>query len=401
MLFPLENKEYNVVLRRIMVVFFLKTKGSGALEAGQQKIRLGMVGGGLDAFIGAVHRIAARIDGDYELVAGALSAAPEKSRISGRAVGLPDDRIYGSYAQMAKTEAARADGIEAVVIVTPNHLHFPVTKEFLAQNIHVICDKPLTATMTDAVALHDALTASRAKFLLTHNYTGYPMAREARRMVREGKLGKIRLVQMEYIQDWMAYADPDSKQAAWRIDPARSGAGGCIGDIGTHAYNLGLFISGLTPEALSADLQSFGGHPLDDNAHIMFRFQGGAKGMMWSSQIAIGNENGLRIRIIGEDGGLEFHQEAPNQLWFSPKGQPKQLLTRGGHDYAGEVRIPAGHPEGFLEAFATLYSDFAKVIRGDEIAGHLLPDINSGLAGMTFIAAAVQSSKNDNCWVDL
>lgn len=371
------------------------------METSQRKIRLGMVGGGIDAFIGAVHRIAARIDGDYELVAGALSSTLDKSRESGRQVGLPDDRIYGDFTEMAKVEAARSDGIEAVVIVTPNHLHYPIAKAFLAQGIHVICDKPLTATMADARALRDAVDASSAKFLLTHNYTGYPMAREARRMVSEGKLGKIRLVQMEYIQDWMAYADPASKQAAWRIDPERSGAGGCIGDIGTHAYNLGLFVSGLKPDALSADLQSFGGHPLDDNAHIMFRFKGGAKGMMWSSQIAIGNENGLRIRIIGEDGGLEFHQENPNQIWFAPKGQPKQLLTRGGHDYAGEVRIPAGHPEGFLEAFATLYSDFAKVIRGDEAAAHLLPDINSGLTGMEFIEAAVKSSKNSSVWVDL
>lgn len=371
------------------------------MKTGQQKIRLGMVGGGVDAFIGAVHRIAARIDGEYELVAGALSSTPEKSRESGRLVELGEDRIYASFAEMAKVEAARADGIEAVVIVTPNHLHFPVAQVFLARGIHVICDKPLTATMEDARALRDAVANSPAKFLLTHNYTGYPMVREARRMVAEGKLGKIRLVQMEYIQDWMAYADPSSKQAAWRIDPARSGAGGCIGDIGTHAYNLGLFISGLKPEALSADLQSFGGHPLDDNAHIMFRFKGGAKGMMWSSQIAIGNENGLRIRIIGEDGGLEFHQENPNQLWVAPKGQPKQLLTRGGHEYGGEVRIPAGHPEGFLEAFATLYSDFAQVIRGDKAAAQLLPDINSGLAGMEFIDAAVKSSKDDGRWVKL
>lgn len=371
------------------------------MKTGQQKIRLGMVGGGVDAFIGAVHRIAARIDGEYELVAGALSSTPKKSRLSGQLAGLTDDRIYANYTEMAKAEATRADGIEAVVIVTPNHLHFPVAKAFLAQGIHIICDKPLTSTMADARALQEVISSSSAKFLLTHNYTGYPMAREAQRMVAAGKLGKIRLVQMEYIQDWMAYADLNNKQAAWRIDPARSGAGGCIGDIGTHAYNLGLFISGLKPEALSADLQSFGGHPLDDNAHIMFRFKGGAKGMMWSSQIAIGNENGLRVRIIGEDGALEFHQENPNQLWYSPKGRPRQLLTRGGHGYEGEVRIPAGHPEGFLEAFATLYSDFAKVIRGDETAVQLLPDINSGLAGMEFIDAAVKSSKDDGRWVKM
>lgn len=371
------------------------------METGQQKIRLGMVGGGVDAFIGAVHRIAARIDGDYDLVAGALSSTPEKAAESGRLTGLAEDRIYADYMEMAKAEAGRKDGIEAVAIVTPNHLHFPMAKAFLEQGIHVICDKPLTATMADATALRDVVNASDARFLLTHNYTGYPMVREARRLVAEGKLGKVRLVQMEYIQDWLAYADPTSKQAAWRLDPARSGAGGCIGDIGTHAYNLGLFISGLKAEALSADLQSFGERPLDDNAHIMFRFQGGAKGMMWASQIAIGNENGLRIRIIGDAGGLEFNQENPNQLWFTAKGQPKQLLTRGGHGFEGEVRIPAGHPEGFLEGFATLYHGFAKVIRGDAQAADILPDINAGLAGMEFIAAAVKSSKADGEWVAL
>jgi len=372
-----------------------------AMETGQRRIRLGMVGGGVDAFIGAVHRIAARIDGDYDLIAGALSSTPEKAAVSGRLIGLEPERIYNDYAEMAKAEVAREDGIEAVAIVTPNHLHYSVAKVFLEQNIHVICDKPLTATEEDAVAFLKAVNASDARFLLTHNYTGYPMVREARRLVDEGKLGKIRLIQMEYIQDWLVYADPANKQAAWRIDPARSGAGGCIGDIGTHAYNLGLFISGLKAEALSADLQSFGGRSLDDNAHILFRFQGGAKGMMWSSQIAIGSENGLRIRIIGDAGGLEFQQENPNQLWFTAKGQPKQLLTRGGHGFEGDVRIPAGHPEGFLEGFATLYHDFAKVIHGDADAADILPDIDAGLAGMEFITAAVKSSKANGEWVAL
>lgn len=370
------------------------------METGQRKIRLGMVGGGVDAFIGAVHRIAARIDGDYELVAGALSSTAEKSSESGRLVGLTEDRIYADYVEMAREEAAREDGIEAVTIVTPNHLHFPVAKAFLEQGIHVICDKPLTATMADARALHDLVESGDAKFLLTHNYTGYPMAREARRLVAEGKLGNIRLVQMEYVQDWLAYAEPGNKQAEWRIDPARSGAGGNIGDIGTHAYNLGLFISGLEADALSADLQGFEGRPLDDNAHIMMRFKGGAKGMLWCSQIAIGNENCLRIRVIGDKGGLEFEQENPNQIWFALKGQPRQLLTRGGHGYQGKVRIPAGHPEGFLEAFATLYHDFAKVIRGED-SGEILPGIAAGMAGMEFIEAAVKSSTSDGEWVAL
>lgn len=372
------------------------------METGERKIRLGMVGGGVDAFIGAVHRIAARMDGDYELVAGALSSSAERAAESGRLVGLSADRTYSDFGEMARAEAARDDGVEAVTIVTPNHLHYAVSKAFLEQGIHVICDKPLTATMADAIALRDVARASGAKFLLTHNYTGYPMAREARRLVAGGALGNIRLVQMEYAQDWMAYADPTNKQAAWRLDPAQSGAGGAIGDIGTHAYNLGLFISGLTGEALSADLQCFGGHStLDDNAHMMMRFQGGARGTLWCSQIALGNENRLNIRVFGDKGGVEFDQENPNQLWFTPKGQPRQLLTRGGQTFQGDVRIPSGHPEGFIEAFATLYHDFAGVIRGDDAKADLLPGIDAGMAGMEFITAAVQSNAQGGVWVDL
>jgi predicted dehydrogenase len=372
------------------------------MESGMRKIRLGMVGGGIDAFIGAVHRIAARLDGDYELVAGALSSSPQRASESGRLTGLPPDRIYSDFREMARAEAARPDGVEVVSIVTPNHLHFPVAKAFLEHDIHVICDKPLTATLKDALALQDAVRASNAQFMLTHNYTGYPMAREARRLVADGRIGTVRLVQMEYIQDWLAYAGADNKQAAWRLDPDRSGVGGCIGDIGTHAYNLGLFISGLEAIALSADLQSFAGaSSLDDNAHILFRFQGGAKGMLWSSQIAIGNENCLRLRVIGDKGSLEFNQEAPNQLWLAVFGQPKQLLTRGGHKFSGVARIPSGHPEGFLEAFATLYHDFAGVIRGGPPPSTPLPDIQSGISGMEFIVAAVRSHTHNGAWTDL
>lgn len=365
------------------------------------RIRLGMVGGGKDAFIGAVHRIAARIDDRYELVAGALSSTPEKSLSSGRMLGFAKDRIYTDFAKMARAEAGRPDGIEAVAIVTPNHLHFAACKAFLAQGIHVICDKPVTSTLEDALELEALVNSSGCHFLLTHNYTGYPMIREARRMVAAGDLGRIRVINMEYIQEWLA-AGSEGKQAEWRMDPSRAGAGGAIGDIGTHAYNLACFVTGLKAESLSADLHSFGdGRVLDDNAHIMFRFQNGAKAMLWVSQIAIGNENGVKLRLIGEKASLEFFQEDPNKLWFTPLGGPKQLLTRGGAGFAGEVRIPAGHPEGFLEAFATLYSDFADVLGNRNAVTISVPGIDDGLNGLKFIHAAVKSSQANGTWVTI
>lgn len=362
------------------------------------RIRLGMVGGGKDAFIGAVHRIAARIDDKYELLAGALASTPDKSLSSGRMLGLSEDRIYPDFETMAVAESARSDGIEVVTIVTPNHLHFAACKAFLAQGIHVICDKPVTSTLEDAIELEELIKHSGCQFLLTHNYTGYPMIREAQRMVADGDLGSIRIINMEYIQEWLA-APNEGKQAKWRMDPAMAGAGGCIGDIGTHAYNLACFVTGLKAEALSADLHSFGeGRVLDDNAHIMFRFQDGAKGMLWASQVAIGSENGVKLRIIGEKASLEFFQEDPNKLWFTPLGAPKQLLTRGGAGYVGETRIPAGHPEGFLEAFATLYNEFADVIRCSKSKNNLAPGIEDGVNGLKFIAAAARSSAADGHW---
>jgi len=374
-------------------------------ENGARKIRLGMVGGGTGAFIGYVHRIASRIDGDYDLVAGALSSRPEVALESGRNLGLAEDRIYTSYEDMAKAEAARKDGIEAVAIVTPNNVHFGPAKAFLEAGIHVICDKPLTSTLEDARALAAIKPKKGAKFLLTHNYTGYPLVRQARDLVKSGALGKIRVVQAEYPQDWLT--NPvHNKQADWRTDPKQSGAGGAIGDIGTHAYNLLRFVSGLKTEAVSADLTSFvKGRKLDDNVHIMLRFQGGARGMLWASQVAVGNENGLQLRIYGEKGGLEWRQDNPNYMWFSEFGKPRQQLTRGG-SISGDVapsmniRIPSGHPEGYLEAFATLYSQFADVIRGNgkPYAG-LLPTLDDGVEGMTFITAAVKSSSEDSRWV--
>jgi predicted dehydrogenase len=364
------------------------------------RIKLGMVGGGNDAFIGAVHRIAARIDDRFELVAGALSSTPEKAMASGKALGLDPARTYGDFVEMAKREARLKDGIKAVAIVTPNHMHYPAAREFLKRGIHVICDKPMTSTLADARKMVVAAQKSDAKFILTHNYTGYPMIRLARQMVARGDLGDIRLVQAEYVQDWLTQPleAEGQKQAAWRTDPARSGAGGSIGDIGTHAYNLACFVSGLTLESLAADLQSFvPGRKLDDNAHIMMRYAGGARGMIWSSQVAPGNENGLRLRIYGDKGGIEWAQEDPNYLWHTPFGEPKRKLTRGGAGGATEgVRIPAGHPEGYLEGFATIYSEAANAIEGKPAT---YPTLQDGLLGMKFIDACVRSSQRNAAWV--
>ena len=376
------------------------------------RIRLGMVGGGKDAFIGAVHRIAARIDGEYDLVAGALSSTPEKSRDSGVALGLDADRCYGSFEEMAEAEAGREDGVEAVAIVTPNHVHGPAAAAFLRRGIHVICDKPLTATMEQAAELEAAIRASDALFILTHNYTGYPMIRQARAMIEAGDLGRVRVVQVEYAQDWLtepAEQSGTNKQAEWRTDPERSGAGGSIGDIGTHAYNLACFVTGLSMERLSADLQSFvPGRRVDDNAHVMLRFGGGARGMLWCSQVAPGNENGLRLRVYGEKGGLEWAQEDPNYLWFTPFGEAKRLLTRrgaGAMDAANAVsRTPGGHPEGYLEGFANIYTGAAQAIRAAQAGQRdpvldILPGLEEGLAGMRFIGACIRSARDDAAWV--
>lgn len=378
-------------------------------ENGSRRIRLGMVGGGKDAFIGYVHRIAARIDGDYDLVAGALSSRPEVARESGAALGLEPDRVYEDFAEMAAREAERADGIEAVSIVTPNNMHFPVARAFLEAGIHVICDKPVTSTLEDARALADVTPARGARFLLTHNYTGYPLVRQAREMARSGALGTIRVIQAEYPQDWLTepVEQAGNKQAEWRTDPARSGAGGAIGDIGTHAYNLLRFVTGLETEALSADLTSFvEGRVLDDNVHILLRFAGGARGMLWASQVAPGNENGLKLRVYGDKGGIEWFQAEPNAMRYTPFGEPTRILTRGGAGTspasAALTRTPPGHPEGYLEAFATLYGEFASVIRGEGGAdATVLPGLADGVEGLEFITAAVLSSNEDGRWTRL
>jgi predicted dehydrogenase len=377
-----------------------------------RRLRLGMVGGGQGAFIGGVHRIAARIDDRYELVAGALSSDPERSKASAAELHIAPERAYASFAEMATAEAARENGIDAVAIVTPNHMHHGPAKAFLDAGIHVICDKPMTTTVEEADELVRAVERTGLIFGLTHNYTGYPMVREARAMVETGALGAIRVVQVEYPQDWLSTRLEESgqKQASWRTDPAQSGAGGCIGDIGTHAYNLAGFVTGLELESLLADLSTFvEGRALDDNCNLLLRYQGGARGMLWSSQVAPGNENNLKLRVYGEKAGLEWHQEQPNHLHVTPLGEPPRLLTRGGAgsgESAGRVtRSPPGHPEGYLEGFAKLYADLAEQIsarlegREPDPGSLLVPNVKDGAEGVRFITAAVESSHRGGVWV--
>ncbi|MBN9046567.1 MAG: Gfo/Idh/MocA family oxidoreductase [Rhizobiales bacterium] len=382
-------------------------------EPAHPRIRFGMVGGGSGALIGGVHRMAARLDNRFELVAGALSSTPETALESGRSLGLAEDRIYSDYKAMAIREARLKGGIEAVSIVTPNHLHYDVAKEFLKRGIHVICDKPLTATLSDARKLKKLADESGALFVLTHNYTGYPLVRQARAMIANGELGDIRVVQVEYAQDWLTepVEKTGAKQAVWRTDPARSGPGGSTGDIGTHAFNLASFVTGLTLESLAADLHSFvAGRRLDDNAHVMLRFAGGAKGMLWCSQVAPGNENALRLRVYGTKGGIEWAQEDPNRLWFAPFGGEKRLIMRAGPgtgpDAARVTRVPPGHPEGYIEAFATIYTEAADAIEahreGRKPDGAVVyPTVDDGLKGVAFIDACVRSSKKNGVWVNL
>lgn len=384
-----------------------------AHTARSPRLRLGMVGGGRDAFIGAVHRIAARIDDQYELVAGCFSSSAEKSKASGADLGLDPARCYESFSDMAIREARRKDGIDVVAIVTPNHMHAPVAQQFLKRGIHVICDKPLTATLPEAKKLAKAAEAFGVVFALTHNYTGYPMIRQAKAMVAAGDLGELRVVQVEYAQDWLTepLEGTGQKQADWRTDPARSGAGGSTGDIGTHAFNLANFVTGLTLDTLAADLTAFvPGRRVDDNGHVMLRFKGGAKGMLWCSQVAPGNENCLRLRVYGTKGGLEWAQEDPNYLWFTPLGQPKRLITRGGAGSGPEAarvsRIPPGHPEGYLEGFANIYVEAARAITAAKTGtalppGTTFPSLKEGVEGVAFVDACVRSSARNGAWVSL
>lgn len=374
------------------------------------RIRLGMVGGGEGAFIGAVHRSAARLDDRYELVAGALSSSPEAARRSGLAAGLAPARIYDDYAVMAQMESARPDGIEAVSIVTPNHLHAPMARAFLEAGIHVICDKPVTTTSADARMLRRLARERGLVFAVTHNYSAYAMVRHARQMVRDGELGEVRVVQLQYAQDWLAenIEQAGQKQAAWRTDPARSG-GGAIGDIGTHAWQLADCIVGLPLEALAAELSSFvPGRAVDDDVQVLLRYRGGARGMLWASQVATGHANDLRIGVYGSKGSIQWRQEQPDELLWTPLAEPTRILKRGAaaaNAAAARLsRIPAGHPEGYLEGFASLYG---------EIAEHLLaaregraapaeadfPTIDDGLRAVEFIEAVQASARSGGSWV--
>ena len=377
-----------------------------------RKIRIGMVGGGKDSFIGEVHRIALRLDGHYELVAGSFSSNFNNSKKTGKKLGLADNRVYETYQEMAEKEFDRSDGIEVVAIVTPNHLHVPISKIFAKKGIHIICDKPLALSSEEAIDLKKIVKSKKIIFALTHNYTGYPMVRHARALIKRGDLGSIRIIQAEYPQDWLTtkVEDRGLKQAKWRADPKRSGAGGCIGDIGTHAFNLIRFITGLEIDELSADIHTFvKGRLLNDNAQIMLRFKGGAKGSLWSSQVAVGNENNLKIRIYGESGGIEWRQEDPNYLYYTKFGQPTQKITRGSGSASkaakNVTRIPPGHPEGYLEGFANIYNDIYKKIYAQinkqkyDDSNDCYPTIYDGVEGMKFIETVLESSKKNSKWI--
>ena len=376
------------------------------------KLKLGMVGGGQGAFIGGVHRIASRIDNHYELVAGSLASNPEIANVSAKELGINDDRSYATFQDMAEKESLREDGIDVVAIVTPNFLHYPIAEAFLSKNIHVICDKPLTHNLDDAEKFLESVKKSNALFALTHNYTGYPMVRQAREMFRNGEIGNLRVIQVEYAQDWLTLPieNEGQKQASWRTDPSKAGMGGSIGDIGSHAFNLVDFITGAKLNELCADISSFvPGRKNDDNAHVLLRYENNVKGMLWSSQVAPGNENALRIRIYGDKGGMEWEQENPNYLTIDIFGKAKKIIRRAGNetiDIGNRItRIPPGHPEGYLEGFANIYSDFAKQIlafkdnQKPEKDILLVPSIEDGVKGVKFITTVVESGSNGGKWI--
>lgn len=379
----------------------------------KRPLKLGMVGGGSGAFIGGVHRTAARLDGEFTVTAGALSSTPERSLASGRELGLADSRNYGSWQEMLAGESAlpAAERIDAVAIVTPNHLHFPVASAFVQAGFNVICDKPMVLSSGEAAELERLVAEHDVVFAVTYNYSGYPMVREARELIRSGRLGRLRRVIIEYTQGWLATAleQQDNKQADWRTDPARSGIAGAIGDIGTHAENLLSTVTGLQISELSADLSTFvPGRRLDDDASLLLRFEGGARGVLTASQVCVGEENRLTLRVYGELGGLEWQQENPDTLLLSEAGQPVKLLKRG-NDYLSEAaravsRIPSGHPEAFLEAFANIYRAVALTIRarrqGVEPAGpeYEFPDVSAGARGVRFIERTVVSAGSGQKW---
>lgn len=380
-------------------------------EVAARKLRLGMVGGGRGAFIGAVHRMAARLDDKYMLVAGALSSDPANARVSATDLGIAPDRAYSDFEEMAQKERKREDGIDVVAIVTPNHLHFKACKAFLQAGIHVICDKPLTLTLGEAIELVKIARASKLVFSLTQNNTGYPLVRQARQMVKDGTLGDIRVISASYIQDWLTTPldQEGQKQAVWRTDPKQQGVGGSIGDIGVHAFNLAAFISNLELESVCADLKTFvPGRKLDDNANVLMRYKGGASGNLWTSQVAVGNFNRLAIKIYGTKGGIEWCGEDNDNLTYAPFGEPVRQITRGGPGTlpvaAHATRMPPRHPEGYIEGFANLYSNTAELIwalkdnRKPDPMCTDLPTVEDGARGLAFIEACVKSSAAGGVW---
>ncbi len=382
-----------------------------------RRIRYAMVGGGRDAFIGAVHRNAMALDGQYEFVAGALSGTPERSRASGADLGLADDRNHGTWQELLADERRRppADRVDVVAIVTPNHLHHDVALAFVDAGFHVVCDKPLVHTSAQADALCDLVAARGTLFAVTYNYTGYPMVREARELVRAGAIGAVRKVVVEYHQGWLAGAleSSNNKQSTWRMDPARGGPAGAMADIGSHAENLISVVTGLEVESLCADLASFGaGRQLDDDGGLLLRFAGGARGVMSVSQIAAGNENDLRLRVMGERGMLDWRQEEPNVLVHAPVDGPRRTLTRNSPGLSEAARracrLPPGHPEGFIEAFANLYLGVAADLRLREAQGRAAtleeadyPRIQDGARGVRFIEKTVASAASDVKWTSM
>jgi len=380
-----------------------------------RRLRLGMVGGGEGAYIGGIHRFAARLDNHFDLVAGAFDVDAERGHRFAAKNFIDRERSYGDYLAMVTGERARDDRIDVVAICTPNHTHFPIAKAFLEAGFDVICEKPMTTTVEDAIALHE-LAQTTGRFLgVTYTYSGYPMIHEARAMVARGDLGKVRVVQVEYPLEWMATGIElqGNQQAAWRTDPKKNGRGGSIGDIGTHAYHLAGFVTGLKAEAVAADLATFvEGRALDDNAHVMIRYEGGARGLLWSSQVAIGQSNGLRLRVFGEKGSLAWHQEQPNELIFTGLFGAPATIKRGRDDLTDGARVrtrtPPGHPEGYIEAFTNLYSGFATVIRARESGasagpfGEGVPSSYDGLKGVAFVDAVVDShEKHNGGWLPL
>tara|TARA_B100000674_G_C37915202_1_gene950569 strand:- start:675 stop:1823 length:1149 start_codon:yes stop_codon:yes gene_type:complete len=378
----------------------------------RRRLKLGMIGGGQGAFIGAVHRLCARMDDKYEFVAGCLSSTPDKAAKSALEIGLDPSRSYPDFKTMAESESRREDGIDVVSIVTPNHMHAEPAIEFLNKNIHVICDKPMTSTMDDAYKLFDTVSKSKAHFFLTHNYSGYPVIREMRSLIKNGELGKIRIIKGSYLQGWLGSKEEDTgvnKQAEWRTDPERSGVAGAVGDIGSHTMHLIEFLTSEKLLSVAADLTTFvQGRKLEDDASILLRMSNNVKGNLSISQIATGEENNFSLSIYGDKGALHWCQENPNYAKFNKVGKNTEIITRGGsikqEGSLSNVRIPAGHPEGYLEAFAQIYSDAASIILGDQNKNELLeiiPNAKIGLHIMKFINAVVISSKKNSQWINL